>query len=107
MVCEQLGVVLGTPEPLEPVAGSTMLLGTCAPRDLTVSNVAQQHVLKRVLRVVGDCRAPFTPDEVLPLQQPQQLLSFGGFDAGRHRDATEPEHLAVHRRLLQQLFLGP
>ena len=54
VVRKQLGMVLRTPQTLEPLGRSAVLLRTCAARNLTVRDVTEQHVLERVLRIGGD-----------------------------------------------------
>jgi hypothetical protein len=106
VVRKQLGVVLRAPEIFDPFTRTAVLLRPSAARDLAIRDVAEEHVLERVLRVVGDCRAPLATDEVLALQRPQQPFCIGGVGAHRGRDAAEPEHLPVDSSLVQQLFLG-
>jgi len=51
VIGEQLGVVLRPPQGFDPLAGATMLLRSCASWNLPVGDVAEQHVLERVLSV--------------------------------------------------------
>ena len=69
MVREQLGVVVRAPEAFDPFTGATVLLRACAAWDLAVGDVAEQHVLKGVLRVPGDRGSSLPPNEVLPLER--------------------------------------
>ena len=69
VVREQLGLVVRAPEAFDPFTGATMLLRACAPWNLAVSDVTQQHVLKGVLRVPGDRGSSLPPNEVLPLER--------------------------------------
>jgi hypothetical protein len=49
VVCEHLGVVSGSPKRPDPLGRSAVLLSPLDPRDLTVSDVTNQDVQKRVL----------------------------------------------------------
>jgi hypothetical protein len=83
-----------------------MLFRARAARNLAVCDVAQQNVLKGVLRVAGDRGPSLPPDEVLTLERAQSLLRLGRIDPDSRRRAAEPEDLAVHRGLLEQFLLG-
>src|SRR5213082_1102294 len=91
VVREQLRVVLGTPESLDPFRRPPMLVRSTAARDLAVGDVAKKDVLKGVLRVARDRGTAFPAYEVLPLQRAEQRLCAGGVDAGRDSDPADPE----------------
>src|SRR5207237_4037839 len=71
VVGEQLAVVFWAAEGFDPLSGAAMLLRAGLSRNLSVRDVAQQYMLERVLRVVGDRRSPLPPNEVFPLQRAQ------------------------------------
>src|SRR5437762_1736750 len=106
VVGEQLRMVVRTPQPFDPPSGTTVLLLPCAPRDLAIGNVAEQHMLEEVMRVAGDRRSSLAGNEVLPLQGAQQPLRLSEVDPSRGGDTAKPEDLAVHRCLLKQLLLA-
>ena len=106
MVGEQFGVIVRAPETFDPRGGMTVFLGARAARQLAVSDVAEQHVPERVLRVAAHRRAALPPDEVLSLQRAQETVDVRGRGANRLCHTAQPEHLALHRRLLQELLLG-
>src|SRR5436190_15822320 len=99
-------MVVRASEPFDPLTGAPMLLGACAPRNLAVRDIAQQHVLKGVLRIPRDHGSPLPPDEVLPLECTQQAFHLGSGQATRRRDAAEPEDLPLHSGFSEQLLLG-
>lgn len=68
VVRQHLGVLVRAPEQLDPSGGRGMLPGPHRARDLSVSDVAQQDVEERVLRLAGDRGLPLAADELLALQ---------------------------------------
>src|SRR5919109_3705848 len=75
--------------------------------DLPVGDITQQDMVEGVLRVGGDGGTAFASHEVLPLQGAEETLCLADIEAGRGCYAAEPEDLAVHGGLLQELLLGP
>src|SRR6476620_12370955 len=95
---EQLRLVVSPTQLLYPLGRAPVLVRSRPPRDLPVRDVAQKRVLEGVLRVSRDCGLPLAPHEVFPLERAQPTLRVG-------REGTDPEDLAVHRRVLEQLLL--
>ena len=71
-----------------------MFLRPLGARNLPVRDIADQDVLERELRLAVDRAAPRALHELLLLQRMQLLLA--------DTERAEPEHLADHRRVLQQ-----
>ena len=82
-----------------------MALGPGCTRDLVVGDVADQHVTEGVLVLASDRRSALAADELLPLEGMQPLLRFVPFAAADGADRSEPEDLAEHRRVLEELLL--
>src|SRR5438105_3335755 len=74
------------------------------PRNLAVRDVANEHVEKRVLRLVRDRRSACTLHESLSLKRMQELLDV--VSTVPVDEASEPEHLAEHRSVLEQFLLS-
>ena len=82
-----------------------MALGPGCTRDLVVGDVADQHVTEGVLVLASDRRSALAADELLPLEGMQPLLRFVPFEAADGAHRSEPEDLAEHRRVLEELLL--
>src|SRR5436189_4013906 len=74
-----------------------MLLRALAARDLSVRDVAHQHVLERVLGLALDRAATRPLDELLLPQNVQLVL--------RRAERAKPKDLADHGRVLEQRLL--
>ncbi len=68
VVGKHLGVVLRTPEALDPLCDTTVLLGTVGSGDLPVGDVANEGVCKRELGLAFDGRALLAAHEPLALE---------------------------------------
>ena len=68
VVREQLGVVRGTAERLDPLGCAPVLLHPCSPQDLPVGDIADELVPERELGLAGDGRPALPPDELLALE---------------------------------------
>ena len=55
---EHLRVIFGAPERLDPLGGMQMLARAIRSRDLSIGDVADEHVLERVLDLTFDGAAP-------------------------------------------------
>jgi hypothetical protein len=96
---DQLGVVVGASERLDPLHRGQMLLRTSSARNLPVGDLPNKHMPKRELGLAGNGGATLPKDEPLALERMQKCVDVVA------PDATRPEHLAEHRRVLQQPLL--
>ena len=106
MVRAQFRVILGPSESFDPRGGMPVLLGVRAARELSVGDVAEQHVPERVLRVAANRRAALAPDEVPSLQRAQETVDVWGGDACRRCDTPQPEHLPCTAASCSSSFSG-
>jgi hypothetical protein len=109
VVREELRAVLGAVprERIDPLGCETMFLSTAEPRDLCVRHVAHQQMPKRILGLARHRAAPFPANELLALECVEPLLDSRGRKPTERPERTRPEHLADHRRVLEQeLLLG-
>ena len=104
VVRAHLSVILAATERADPVSCEPVFLGALAARDLSVRDVPDETVQERVFRLVRDQRTTRALDEVLPFERVQAHLGGAAVRASAD-DGAEPEHLAEHRRFLQQAFL--
>ena len=80
-------------------------LAASRPREELVGDVADQHVLERVLVVALDRRDSLAPDQVAALEVLEQLGQAVA-DIGHALEAALPEHLALHGGVDQHRSLG-
>jgi hypothetical protein len=104
VVREELGVILGTAERLDPLRGAEVLLGAGGARDLAVGDVPDEDVEERVLRVAGAGRASFPAEEVPPLEGVQLLLYGEPVAAGHECEPSRPERAADDGGILDQIL---
>src|SRR5690242_12998105 len=105
MVREHLRVVLGTAERVEPRSRALVPLGAGAARDLAVGDLADEHVAERVLLLPADRGTALPAHELLPLERVQPLPGSLQLVVSDRAYGTEPEDLAEHRRVLEELLL--
>ena len=105
MVREHLGVILGPAEPLDPLSGEPMLLGSSRTRDLAVGHVSHEQVPEGVFALSRDRGPALATHELLPLEPVQGLLGSRPFYACDLRSGPQPEHLAENRSVLKERLL--
>ena len=105
MVREHLGVILVTPELLDPFAGEAVLLGPSGAWNLAVRHVAHEQVSERVLALTRDRGTTLATDELLSLEPVQRGLGRGAVDTADLRRRAEPEHLPEHGGVLEERLL--
>jgi hypothetical protein len=79
-----------------------VLLRSGRARDLRVSDIANEQMVKRVLALVSDRGATLAPHELLALETVEHLFGFGSVQVTDLLDRAEPEDLADHRGVLQE-----
>src|SRR5581483_12403023 len=105
VVRDELGVVVGAAERLDPRSRVEMPRLTRRTRHLPVCDVADEHVPEGELRLAADRRPPLTPDQALALERVQGVVARFPPDAGERRGGADPEDLADDRRGLEQTLL--
>jgi hypothetical protein len=105
---EHLGAVLTIgAQGLDPLGREPVLLGSKGARDLSVGDVADEHMPKRVLRLGRHRRAPLPPHELLALEPVQALLHGPALEPVHGGESPAPEDLPEHGRILdERLVLG-
>ena len=81
-----------------------MLRRPVGARDLPVRDVTDEHVQERILGLVRHRRPAGALHELLSLERMQKLLDV--LARAAVDQAAEPEDLAEHGRVLEQLLLG-
>ena len=106
VVREHVRPVFASPEGVDPRSGP--LVPFCPPgaRDLPVCDVAHEDMPEHILALAADRRSPLSPHELLARQGVQALFRVGPLDSTDRGRGAEPEHLAEHGGVLQQLFLA-
>jgi hypothetical protein len=102
---EQFGLILLTPERLDPFCGANVLVRALRPRDLPVRDVPDDDVAEGVLRLPLDGRAAFAPHELLPRERPQVQIEQTSVGVADRRERTGPEHLPDDGGVLKQSLL--
>ena len=102
---DRLGVVVGSPERLDPFRRRPVLVGAAGARDLRVGDVTDEQVPERVFALLAHRRAPLPADELLPLEGVQRLLGLRPVTVADPGDSPEPEDLADDGRVLEQELL--
>ena len=97
MVRHELGLVVRPSEALDPVGCANVLLPAREARDLSVGDVAHEHVPERVLRLAPDSRPALAPQDPLAIERVQRVVV--------RVDRTRPEDLPVDRRVLDDPLL--
>src|SRR5207249_6616275 len=98
--------VFASPEGVDPRSGPLVPLCPPSARDLPVRDVSYEDVPEHVLTLAGDRRSPLAPHELLARQGMQLLFRLGPIDSTDRGRGAEPEHLAEHGGILQELFLA-
>jgi hypothetical protein len=100
---EHLGAVLTIgAQGLDPLGREPVLLGSKGARDLSVGDVADEHMPKRVLRLGRHRRAPLPPHELLALEPMEALLDGPALEPVHGGERPAPEHLPEHGGVLDQ-----
>src|SRR5437868_2117943 len=102
---EQLGLVVGSAERLDPLGCEPVLVGTLGTWDLSIRDVANKHVVERVFRLSLDGGAPLAANELRPNQGTQTLLDGRPIRSVDGCQRGGPEDLADDRRVLQQTLV--
>ena len=92
MVREHLGVILGPAEPLDPLSGEPMLLGSSRTRDLAVGDISDEQVPERVFALARDRRPALATHELLALEPVQGLLGRRAVPRRRSRAAAPSQN---------------
>src|SRR6476661_6896868 len=103
---EQLGMVVGAAETLDPAGGSRVPLAAHRARDLAVRDVTHENVSKCVLVLAGDGGAPLAADQALPLEGVQATLDGFEIEPRQLGRRAGPEDFSEYGGVLHQtLFI--
>ena len=105
VVGEHLGVVLPAAESLDPLGGEAVLVSPHGARDLAVGDVADEHMVKRVLGLTFHGRMPSPAHELLSLERAKQLLDCCGRVLPDRSERVDPEHLTDDGGVLDEILL--
>ena len=98
MVRDELGMIIGAAQRLDPVGRAHVLLASRRAWDLAVGDVADEHVPEHVLRLAADSRAALAAQDPLAVERVERFVV--------RVDGSRPEHLPVDRGVLHDpLFL--
>jgi hypothetical protein len=100
-VDEELRVVRGPAEALDPLRDAAVLLRAVGPRDLPVGDVADERVRERELGLALDRGALLPAYEALALEGMEHRAGFALVASER----SDPEHLAQDCGIPQELLL--
>src|SRR3954447_19743107 len=104
---DELCMVVGAAETLEPRRSLQMLLAPLSARDLTVRDISDEHVAERVLILARHRGAPFPAQYPFTLERMECRLGSLGIDPGKRCRRTRPEDLPEDGRVEQQPLLVP
>jgi hypothetical protein len=106
MVGEQLRMVFGTAQRIDPLSRTPVSLGLGRPRDLVVGDGAKQLMAEGVLGVASDGGVARPLNELPTCERLQKPVNVPARDAAHRLERAEPEDPSDDRRILQQSFLG-
>ncbi len=72
MVCDELCVILGSPQSLDPLGRALVLPRPVGPGDLAVRDIADEGMSERELALSGERRAALPADEPFALEPVQR-----------------------------------
>jgi hypothetical protein len=105
VVGEQLAVVLGAAERVDPLSRTAMALGPTPAWNLVVGDVAKKLVAEGIFHVACDRRAARPLNELPPHERLQKRFGVPARDAADRLECAGPEDLADDGGVLEQLFL--
>lgn len=104
---KHLGVILWTPERLDPLCRPPVLLGTGRARNLTVRDVTDKQMPERVFIFTSDRGSARPLDEFLSPERVEPFFDGATIDVPERGQRPKPEDFPQHRCVLDELLLLP